>query len=100
MQVVQLAERPWVPLIEEAVYGLLDDADGVVWPPMKVGSNLLEDVLRDIVEGVVCDHICRVEDMSHREQVQCAGMEGEHCMQDSSNRKAIRTLLRDCLRLC
>ena len=61
MQVIQLAEDAWMPLIKESVNGLLDDADGVVWPSMKVGPNLCEDVFRDIVEGVVCDHLCNIK---------------------------------------
>ena len=61
MQIIQLAENPWIPLIKEAIDGLFDDANGVVWPPMKIGTNFCENVLCDIVERMVCDHLCRME---------------------------------------
>ena len=58
VEVVELREDPRAALVKEGVDGLLDDADGVVWPPMEVGANLGEDVLRHIVERVAREHVC------------------------------------------
>lgn len=44
-------------LIKEAVNRLLDDADRVVWSPMQICTNLCKDILCDVVEWVVCDHL-------------------------------------------
>ena len=58
MQVIELGEDARLPLIKEGIDGLLDDADWVIWPSVQIGSNLGENVLSDIVEGVLCQHIC------------------------------------------
>ena len=47
VEVVELPELARVPCIEVAVYGLLDDANGVV--------GLVMEVCSDFVENVVCN---------------------------------------------
>ena len=54
VQVVKLCVCSGPLRIEEGVYGLLDDADGVVGAPVQVCSNFAKDVLRHVVEGVAC----------------------------------------------
>ena len=58
VQVVEGGKDAGVVGVKVGVDGLLDDADGVVGPPVQVGANLGEDVLRHIVERVRLQHIC------------------------------------------
>ena len=58
MQVIQFPEDIGMALIKEAVNRLLDDANGVVWSPMQVCANLCKDILCDVIEWVICDHLC------------------------------------------
>lgn len=46
---------------EIGIYGILENAEGVVWPLMQVHAHLLEDSVWHIVEGVASQDSCMPE---------------------------------------
>ena len=49
----------WELLVKVGVDGVLQYTKRVVWPLMQVDAYLVEDGVWNVVEGVVCQHICR-----------------------------------------
>ena len=58
LELVELLEHAGHALVAVVVNRVLYDAYGVVRPLVQVGPDLLEDVLRHVVEGVVREHLC------------------------------------------
>lgn len=65
MQVVELGEDIRLAFIKEGIDGLLDDANGVIRPPVQVSADLGENVFCHVVEGVARENICIAHNEGH-----------------------------------
>ena len=69
----------------------LDDAERVIGALVKVGADLLEDVVRDVVEWIRCDDVCGVEWGGNASEVGVHGGEAGSGRKD----KGVAFFLRD-----